>query len=74
MKDTDKTKEQLIDEITELRQRVAEGNEITRELSNEWEVTFNSIDGLASVHDANFNIVKVNDAFCDTLKKKRRIL
>ncbi len=35
-----------------------------------WEATFNSITELISIHDKDFNIVRVNNAFSDALKKK----
>ncbi|MBI5098308.1 MAG: PAS domain S-box protein [Nitrospirae bacterium] len=42
-----------------------------RKTSNEWETAFNSISELISIHDKDFNIVRVNNAFSDVLKKKR---
>ena len=38
-----------------------------RQKSHEWEVTFNSITDLVSIHDKNFRIIKVNKAFADAV-------
>lgn len=42
-----------------------------RNAANEWEATFNSISDMVSIHDKDFNLVRVNRAFSDMLKKKR---
>lgn len=77
MKDEDRTKEQLMNELAVLRQRVAElersenerkraGKKINhtpKEL--ELETTFNSITDLVSIQDKDFKLVKVNKAYAD---------
>lgn len=42
----------------------------TIKISNEWDATFNSINDMVSIHDKDFNLVRVNKAFSDTFKKK----
>ncbi|MEN8263998.1 MAG: PAS domain S-box protein [Nitrospirota bacterium] len=37
----------------------------------EWESTFDSISDMISIHDKDFNLVRVNKAFCDFIKKKK---
>jgi PAS domain S-box-containing protein len=56
----------IITDITERKK----AEEQLRIVSNEWEATFNSINDLVSINDKDFNLVKVNKAFSDTLKKK----
>jgi PAS domain S-box-containing protein len=56
----------IITDITERKK----AEEKLRKVSNEWEATFNSINDLVSIHDKDFNLVKVNKAFSDTVKKK----
>jgi PAS domain S-box-containing protein len=56
----------IITDITERKK----AEEQLRKASNEWEATFNSINDLVSIHDKDFNLVKVNKAFSDTVKKK----
>jgi PAS domain S-box-containing protein len=50
-------------DITELKQ----AEEKLKQTAEEWEVTFDSIKDLVSIHDKDFKIVKVNKAFVDTL-------
>ena len=38
------------------------------QVAREWEITFNSIIDLVSIHDNNFKFIKVNKAFADVLK------
>ena len=45
--------------------------EKTIKVAKEWEATFDSISDMVSIHDKDFNLVRVNKAFCDLLKKKR---
>jgi PAS domain S-box-containing protein len=81
MKDTDKTKEQLISELEDTHQRIVELETLETErkkgkseiikAAKEWEATFDSINDMVSIHDKDFNLVRVNKAFCDLLKKKR---
>jgi diguanylate cyclase (GGDEF)-like protein/PAS domain S-box-containing protein len=40
-----------------------------RQLIEDWERVFNSIDEPISIHDRNFRTIVVNRAFCDLLKK-----
>ena len=49
-------------DITERKQ----AEEKVKQASEEWELTFNSINDLVSIHDKDFRIVKVNKAFADT--------
>ncbi len=39
--------------------------------AKEWEVTFDSVSDMVSIHDKDFNLVRVNKAFCDRLGKKK---
>jgi PAS domain S-box-containing protein len=41
-----------------------------KKVSNEWEVTFNSISDPISIHNRDFEIVKMNRAFADLCKMK----
>jgi PAS domain S-box-containing protein len=52
----------IIRDITERKQ----AEEKVKQASEEWELTFNSIKDLVSIHDKDFRIVKVNKAFADT--------
>lgn len=45
-----------------------------KNLLNNWEITFNSISELISIHDKDFNILRINNAFSDALKKKKEEL
>ena len=45
--------------------------EKTIKVAKEWEATFDSISDMVSIHDKDFNLVRVNKAFCNLLKKKR---
>ncbi len=47
--------------------RIKQAEDRVRHVSDEWEVTFNSINDLVSIHDKDFRVVKVNRAFCETL-------
>jgi PAS domain-containing protein len=78
MGDEHKTKEQLINELAELRQRIADmettgdehkwtGGKIKQAIQ-EWQTTFDSIRDLISIHDENFKLVRVNKAFADAFK------
>jgi PAS domain S-box-containing protein len=52
----------IIRDITERKQ----AEKKVKQASEEWELTFNSINDLVSIHDKDFRIVKVNKAFADT--------
>ena len=52
----------IIRDITDQRQ----AEKKLKQASEEWELTFNSINDLISIHDEDFRIVKVNKAFADT--------
>ncbi|MGA2317856.1 MAG: PAS domain S-box protein [Thermodesulfobacteriota bacterium] len=52
----------IIRDITERKQ----AGEKVKQASEEWELTFNSIKDLVSIHDKDFRIVKVNKAFAGT--------
>jgi diguanylate cyclase (GGDEF)-like protein/PAS domain S-box-containing protein len=55
--------------ITDITERKITEEKI-RKISNEWEVTFNSINDLLSIHDKDFNIIRVNKAFSEALGKR----
>ncbi len=63
-KDESKTKEQLIYELLELRQRNAQLEKAASELhcQKQWEETFDSINDAITVHDKNFAILRANKA------------
>jgi len=60
----------IIRDITERRQ----AEEKLKQASEEWELTFNSINDLISIHDKDFRIVKVNKSFADTFGMENREL
>ena len=72
MSDMEKTKKQLVEELTYLRSRIAEQekSEIKGKLAEkallqentEWEETFNNITDMVTVHDMDFNIIRANKA------------
>ena len=67
MKDNDKTKEQLIIESAELRQRIAELKKDEDERmkiedklfksKHDWENTFNTITDMITIHDKDFILI-----------------
>ena len=73
MKNTVNIRKSLTDELAELRQRLVEleaseiqylhAAEMVAQIAVEWETTFNSIADLVSIHDRDFRLVKVNDAY-----------
>ena len=70
MRDSDKTKEQL---IAELRAEITErkqAEEKIKQTAEEWEITFDSITDLVSIHDKDFRIARVNKAFAKAFKLK----
>lgn len=59
--------------IDNLNQEIAERKKTQEKLrrsAEEWENTFNAVADLVFVQDNDFNIVRVNKAFCDALKLK----
>ncbi len=78
MKDSDKTKEQLITELADLRQRIAELEKDEDERIKmedklfkskyDWENTFNTITDMITIHDKDFNLIKANKAAEKLLK------
>jgi len=80
MKDKDKTKEQLINELEEMRQRItqlealeAEHKQVEKEIeraAEEWKTTFDSITDFVFICDNDYRLVRVNKAFADALKVK----
>ena len=71
MDDEDKTREQLISELGEMRQQIAEYEslKVEQESSLEnWERMFDSIGDLVSVIDKDFRFVRVNRALANVLK------
>ena len=76
MKDSDKTKEQLITELAELRRKIAELEKDERmkiddklfKSRYDWENTFNTITDMITIHDKDFNIIKANKAAEKLLK------
>jgi diguanylate cyclase (GGDEF)-like protein/PAS domain S-box-containing protein len=64
-KDQSRTKEQLINELLELRQRDAEFRKAESDLiltKGEWEETFDSINDAITIHDKEFTVVRANKA------------
>ncbi len=73
MGDSDKTKEQRINELVEMRGRMASLKALETEhkqAEEEWRATFDCITELVSIQDRDFRLVRVNKAFADALKKK----
>jgi diguanylate cyclase (GGDEF)-like protein len=78
MNNRDKTKEQLIAELTELRQRISELDKDEDERTkiedklfkskHDWENTFNTITDMITIHDKDFNIIQSNKAAEKLLK------
>jgi len=79
MRNTVNIRKKLTDALTELRQRLAELEtseiqylhvaEIATQITTEWETTFNSIADMVSIHDDNYGLAKVNDAFAAAFGK-----
>ena len=77
MKDEDKTKRQIIDEVRELRRKNAdlEKSEIEHKqftdliirAKKEWECTFDSLPDLIAIIDRQHRIIRVNKAMADRL-------
>ncbi|GAI99291.1 unnamed protein product, partial [marine sediment metagenome] len=80
MKNTDKTKDQLILELEACQRRVAElkateherkqAEEKIKRAAEEWRTTFDSITDMVSIHDSDFRIVRVNRALADVFKMR----
>lgn len=80
MKDKYKTREQLINELEELPQRITELEVLEieskqmegkiQQINEEWETTFNSITDLVSIQNKDFKLVKVNKAYADAFKAR----
>jgi PAS domain S-box-containing protein len=69
MKDTEKPKEQLIQELNEVRKIVLDmenmnikSDELIFQSIHNWEDTFNNITDMITVHDKDFNIIHANKA------------
>ncbi len=69
MNDNEKTKEQLIKELEEMRQLVSDmekeysrSDELIFQSIYSWEDTFNNITDMITVHDKDFNIIHANKA------------
>lgn len=72
MKDADKTKGQLINELVKIRQRIAEleksetkrkqREKLTLQPEHDWENIFNTITDMITIHDKDFNIIRANKA------------
>ena len=67
MKENDKTKEQLILELKDLRKRITElesdhrrAGELIRQSIHNWEDTFNNITDMITIHDKDYNIIHAN--------------
>jgi diguanylate cyclase (GGDEF)-like protein/PAS domain S-box-containing protein len=60
----------FIEDITMRRQ----WEDVLKQASDEWRITFDSITDLVSIHDCEFRIVKVNRAFADAFHKDPREL
>ncbi|MBN1883407.1 MAG: diguanylate cyclase [Deltaproteobacteria bacterium] len=60
----------FIEDITMRRQ----WEDVLKQASDEWRITFDSITDLVSIHDREFRIVKVNRAFADAFHKEPREL
>ena len=56
----------IIEDITKQKRTERELTQAVKE----WETTFNSVTDMISVHDKDFNIVKVNKAFAEFLQDK----
>ena len=84
MNDKDKTKEQLINELKEMRQRIAElgaseserkqAEKKTKQAAEEWRTTFDSITDLVSVHDKDFRFIRANMAVANLVGMKPKDL
>jgi len=61
LKGTTTSIDNLNREITERKQ----AEEKIKQSAEEWETTFNSISDLVSIHDTNFKLIRVNQAFAD---------
>ena len=60
----------FIEDITIRRQ----WEDVLKQASDEWRITFDSITDLVSIHDREYRIVKVNRAFADAFHKDPREL
>jgi PAS domain S-box-containing protein len=69
MKDKDKTKKQLLEDVAEMRQRVSELEKSERELKNtqasleKYRTLFSHIHDVAYICDTEGNVMFVNDVF-----------
>ncbi len=57
-------------DLHDSRRKEKEVVEALRQSKNQWEMTFNSISDLVTIHDTNFRIVRVNRATCEFFNKE----
>lgn len=69
MKDLDKSKEELINELQDIRLRLRKSeddyrraDELVHQSIHNWEETFNNITDMITIHDNDFNIIYANKA------------
>jgi len=66
MRDDQKTKADLLQELNTLRERVSGHNR----LAEEWSKIFDATSDIVFVQDKDFKVIKVNKSACDVLKVK----
>jgi len=81
MKDEDKTKDELINELVELRQRIAEieaseterkkTEELLRNAERNWRDSFNSLEDVMLIIDRDYNIENINEVGLKLLGKSK---
>jgi len=81
MKDEDKTKDELINELVELRQRIAEiealeteqkkTEELLRNAERNWRDSFNSLEDVMLIIDKDYNIENINEIGLKLLGKSK---
>ena len=81
MKDEDKTKDELINELVELRQRIAEiealeteqkkTEELLRNAEKNWRDSFNSLEDVMLIIDKDYNIENINEIGLKLLGKSK---
>ncbi len=66
MRDDQKTKADLLQELNTLRERVSEH----KQAAEEWSKIFNATSDIVFIQDKDFKFIKVNKSACDVLKVK----
>ena len=80
MKGVDISQKKLTDELTALRRKVSQleeladeckqGKDRIKQTAEEWETTFDSITDMVSIHDADLRLKRVNRRFAEVFGMK----